>query len=123
MMLDPTNPNTTPTRHTLGKYLFKGSYIGDGLKGLLKEGGSKRIEAARQLFEGLGGKLESFHFAFGDDDLIVIFEVPDNASAAAMSLVINSTGAARGNVMVLLTPEEIDQAAQKTVSYRAPGQS
>jgi uncharacterized protein with GYD domain len=107
----------------MGKYLFKGSYIGDGLKGLLKEGGSKRIEAARQLFEGLGGRLESFYFAFGDDDLIVIFEVPDNASAAAVSLVINSTGAARGSVMVLLTPEEIDAAASKSVTYRAPGQA
>jgi len=105
------------------KYLFQGSYVENGLKGLLKEGGSKRVEAARQLFEGLGGKLEAFYFAFGSDDLFIIFELPDNISAVAVSLVVNSTGAARGHVTVLLTPEDIDQASKKSVSYRPPGQA
>jgi uncharacterized protein with GYD domain len=104
------------------KYLFQGSYIGDGLKGLLKEGGTKRIEAARQLFESMGGKLESFHFALGNNDIFVIFELPDNASATAVSLVINASGAAAGKVTVLLSPEEVDQASQKSVNYRPPGQ-
>ena len=104
------------------KYLFQGSYVGDGLKGLLKEGGTKRVEAARQLFESMGGKLESFHFALGDHDIFVIFELPDNASATAVSLVINASGAAAGKVTVLLSPEEVDQASQKSVNYRPPGQ-
>jgi uncharacterized protein with GYD domain len=104
------------------KYLFQGSYVGDGLKGLLKEGGSKRVEAARQLFESMGGKLESFHFALGNHDIFVIFELPDNASATAVSLVINASGAATGKVTVLLSPEEVDQASQKSVKYRPPGQ-
>lgn len=105
------------------KYLFQGSYIGDGLKGLLQEGGSKRVEAAKQLFEGLGGKLEAFYFAFGEEDLVVLCELPDNVSAAAFSLKINSSGAAQGRVTVLLTPEEIDQAVKKSVNYRPPGQA
>ena len=106
----------------MAKYLFQGSYIGEGLKGLLKEGGTKRIEAAQQLFSSLGGKLESFYFAFGEDDLIIIFELPDNVSAATFSLFINSTGTAKGKVTVLLMPEEIDKAVIKSPTYRAPGQ-
>ncbi len=104
------------------KYLFQGSYIGDGLKGLLKEGGTKRVEAARQLFESMGGKLESFHFALGDHDIFVVFELPDNVSAAAVSMVINASAAAAGKVTVLLSPEEVDQASHKSVNYRPPGQ-
>ena len=92
------------------------------LKGLLKEGGSKRVEAARQLFESMGGKLESFNFALGNNDIFVIFELPDNTSAAAVSLVINASGAANGKVTVLLSPEEVDQASFKSVNYRPPGQ-
>ncbi len=106
----------------MAKYLFQGSYIGEGLKGLIKEGGSKRVEAAHQLFGSMGGKLESFYFAFGEDDLIVIFDVPDNVSAATISIFLNSTGTAKGKVTVLLTPEEIDRVATKSLTYRAPGQ-
>lgn len=105
------------------KYIFQGSYVGEGLKGLVKEGGSKRVEVAKQLFSSLGGKLEAFYFAFGEDDLVIIFEVPDNASAAAVSLAVNASGAAQGKVTVLLTPEEVDQATKKTLSYRPPGQA
>ena len=92
------------------------------MKGLIKEGGSKRVEAAHQLFGSMGGKLESFYFAFGEDDLIVIFDVPDNVSAATISIFLNSTGTAKGKVTVLLTPEEIDRVATKSLTYRAPGQ-
>jgi uncharacterized protein with GYD domain len=95
------------------KYLFQGAYIGDGLKGLAVEGGTPRVEAARQLFASLGGTLEHFYFAFG----------PDNLSATAFSLAINNTGKARGYVTPLMTPEEMDQAVTKSPAYRAPGES
>jgi uncharacterized protein with GYD domain len=104
------------------RYLFRGSYVGDGLKGLLKEGGSRRVAAARQLIEGLGGRLESFDFAFGGDDIVVIFELPDNVSATALSLAVNGSGAAHGSITVLLTAAEVDRATQQTVNYRPPGQ-
>jgi len=61
------------------------------------------------------------YHAFGGTDLYTIVDVPDNVSAAAISLVVNAGGGAATQVVVLLTPEEIDQATKKTVPYRAPG--
>jgi uncharacterized protein with GYD domain len=105
------------------KYLFRGAYIDEGLKGLATEGGTPRVEAARQLFGSLGGTLECFYFAFGAEDLLVICDLPDNVSAAAFSLAINSSGKARGHVTPLMTPEEMDQVIAKSPAYRAPGES
>ena len=105
------------------KYLFQGSYIGEGLKGLATEGGTPRVEAAKKLFGSLGGTLECFYFSFGAEDLVVICDLPDNVSAAAFSLAINNSGKARGRVTPLLTPEEIDQVITKSPHYRAPGES
>ncbi len=107
----------------MAKFLFQGSYIGDGMKGLLREGGTPRIDAAKKLFTSLGGKLECFYFAFGAEDLVVICDLPDNVSALAFSLAINGSGMAKGHVTVLATVEEVDAAIKKTPQYRAPGQS
>ncbi len=104
------------------KYLAHASYTVEGLKGLLKDGGSKRREVVAQLAKGLGGTLEAFYYAFGDDDIFAIVDLPDNVSATATSLVINAAGAAKMKLTVLLTPEEVDQATKKTVDYRPPGQ-
>ena len=70
----------------MAKYLVKASYTASGAKGLLNEGGSARRDAATQLLESLGGKVESFYFAFGSNDAYVVVDMPDNASAAAASL-------------------------------------
>jgi len=104
------------------KYLIQANYVGEGLKGLLKEGGSSRRAAIEKLFESVGGKVEAFYYAFGDTDLFIVADVPDNVSAAALSLTVNATGAATTKVTVLLTAEEMDAAAKKTPNYRAPGQ-
>jgi uncharacterized protein with GYD domain len=109
------------TEETMPRYLIEASYTLEGVKGLTKEGGSKRREAASAAIQGLGGKVESFYFAFGDPDAIVIADLPDNASAAAASLAINASGAVNVKTRVLLTTEEIDSAVKKTVNYRAPG--
>ncbi len=103
------------------KYLFEGRYNVEGAKGVAREGGSGRREAIQKLFEGLGGKLESLYFAFGDVDAYVIGDLPDNESAAAVSLAVNQSGLAGARVVVLLTPEDIDKAGKKSVNYRAPG--
>lgn len=103
------------------KYLVQANYVGEGLKGLVKEGGSSRRAAVEKLFGSLGGRLEAFYYAFGDTDLFVIGDVPDNVSAAALSLIVNAAGGATTKTTVLLTPEEIDAAAKKTPSYRPPG--
>jgi uncharacterized protein with GYD domain len=105
----------------MAKYLLEASYTTEGLKGVLKDGGTKRRAAAEETVRGLGGKVEAFYFAFGDHDAYVIVDVPDNVSAAAASLAVNASGAVRVRTTVLLTPEEVDQATKKTVTYRAPG--
>src|SRR5882672_7252642 len=102
------------------KYLINGSYTESGAKGLLKEGGSKRRATVKAFTEKLGGKLESFHFAFGTSDFYIIVDLPDAASAAAVSLTVGASGAASCHTTVLLTPEEIDAATKKSVDYRPP---
>ena len=104
------------------KYLIQGSYTEQGLKGLLKEGGSKRREAVEHLFKAVGGTLETFYFAFGVNDIFIIANVPSNVDATALSLIVNASGAVKVNVTVLITLEEVDQAIKKTVTYRPPGQ-
>lgn len=104
------------------KYLYQANYVGEGIKGLLKEGGSSRRAVVEKLVTSLGGTVEAFYYAFGDTDLYVIGDLPDHAAAAALALTVSSTGAVALKTTVLLTPEELDQAAQKTPTYRAPGQ-
>ena len=104
------------------KYLFQGTYIGDGLKGLLTEGGSKRRETVEQTVRGMGGTLEAFYYAFGEDDVFAILDLPDNVTTAAFALTINRSGAVRVKTTVLLTPEEVDQVTKKSIDYRPPGQ-
>lgn len=104
------------------KYLFQGSYTEQGVKGLVKEGGSKRREVMDQVANGLGGKLEAFYYAFGGDDLVIIVDLPSAIDATAVSLFINARGAFKSRTTVLITPEEVDAATKKTVNYRPPGQ-
>ncbi len=105
----------------MAKYLLEVNYVGDGVKGLLKEGGTKRRAAAEKAAKSLGGKVEAFYFAFGDTDAYVIADMPDNVSAAAISLTVAASGAATARTTVLMTPAEMDEAASKTPVYRAPG--
>jgi uncharacterized protein with GYD domain len=105
----------------MAKFLLKASYTTEGVKGVLKGGGSARREAVQQTVEGLGGSLDGFYFAFGDTDAYVVVDLPDNATAAAISLVVNAAAGAQVTTVPLLTPEEADEAAKKSVEYRPPG--
>jgi len=104
------------------KYLFEANYVGDGIKGLMREGGTKRRDAVVEALKSVGGTLDTFYYAFGDTDVLGVFDIPDQANAAALSLMINSTGAVNLHMKPLMTPEDIDEAAKKTPSYRPPGQ-
>jgi len=104
------------------KYLIQASYVPEGLKGLLKEGGTSRRTAVEKATKSVGGTLETFYYAFGEDDVCAIAELPDNTAAAALALTINATGLVALKTTVLLTPEEVDAAVKKTPKYRAPGQ-
>ena len=105
----------------MGKYLWQANYVGEGLKGLLKEGGSSRRAVVEKIIDSMGGKLEAFYYAFGKTDLYAIVEMPDNVSVAAFALTVAASGAVTLKTTVLMTPEEIDKAAKKTPSYRPPG--
>ena len=105
----------------MAKYLVVASYTADGIKGIMSKGGSARRDAVAKMASGLGGKVESFYFAFGEGDAYVTVELPDNVSAAAVGLAVSATGLASTKTIVLLTPEEIDKAAKIQVGYKAPG--
>ena len=103
------------------KYLLQVSYTAEGVKGLLKDGGTKRKAAAQKLVESLGGKLELVYFAFGDCDTYAIADLPDAASAAAISMTLAASGMITAKTTVLLTPEEVDAAVKKSPTYTPPG--
>jgi uncharacterized protein with GYD domain len=105
----------------VAKYLIEANYTQQGIKGVQSGGGSSRRDAIAQMVEGVGGKLEGLYFAFGERDVYVIVDLPDNESATAVALTVNSAGGAAVRTVVLLTPEEVDAAAQRSVDYRPPG--
>jgi uncharacterized protein with GYD domain len=105
----------------MAKYLVEARYTAEGAKGLAREGGTGRRAAAAKAVEGFGGKIEAFYYAFGDVDAYVIFDVPDNVSAAALSLAVGQSGGINTKTVVLMTPEEMDQAGKKAVDFRPPG--
>jgi uncharacterized protein with GYD domain len=105
----------------MAKYLYIGSYTADGAKGALKDGGSARREAARHAVESVGGRLESYYFAFGTDDFFVTFEAPSAAAAAALALTVGGSGAVSGRTIPLIMPEELDAASKIAADYSPPG--
>lgn len=105
----------------MAKFLVKASYTAEGAKGVQSAGGTSRRDAVAKLVEGLGRSLESFYFAFGETDAYVVVDLPDNDTAAAASIAVNAAGGATSEVVVLMTPEEIDAAAKLSVDYRPPG--
>ena len=105
----------------MAKYLYEGRYSAEGIKGVLKEGGTGRRAAVEAALKGLGGKIESMYYAFGETDVYVIVDAPDNVTAAAIGMGIASTGTVGLKTTVLLTVDEIDEAGKKTLTFRASG--
>ena len=105
----------------MAKYLVEASYTREGVSGVQAKGGSSRRDAVAEMAAGLGGKVESFYFGFGERDAYVVVELPDNEAAAAVALAVNASGGATVKTTVLLTPEQVDEAAKRSVDYRPPG--
>ena len=105
----------------MAKYLVIGSYTAEGAAGVLREGGSGRLEAARQAVASVGGKLEALYWGFGADDFYGIVELPSHAAATAASLKISSSGSSRVRTVPLMTAEDIDAAAKLSPAFRPPG--
>ena len=106
----------------MAKYLLKASYTADGLRGVMAAGGTSRVKALERAVGGVGGTLESFHFAFGADDVYLIVDLPDHAAAIALTAAVLSSGAiSRYETVVLLEPSEVDSATKVSVDYKPPG--
>ena len=103
------------------KFMVRASYSTEGLRGLVKEGGTARRDAVRAAVESAGGRLETFLFGFGEGDLYLIVDVPDQETMTAISLAIGASGALAPHTTALLTPEQVDAAVSKNVTYRPPG--
>ena len=104
------------------KYMIQASYNAEGTKGLIRDGGVTRREAAKGLIESLGGTMESFYYALGEDDAFLIVEMPDHPSLVAVMLAIGASGLVTGKSTALFSAEEMDEATKKTANYRGPGQ-
>jgi uncharacterized protein with GYD domain len=103
------------------KYLWQASYTSDGIGGVLEGGGSARKTAVEKMITDLGGSMESFYFAFGGHDVYVVVDLPDAETAAAAAMTVGASGAVEIETVALLTPEQVDAAAKKSVSYQRPG--
>jgi uncharacterized protein with GYD domain len=105
----------------MAKYMIQASYTKEGISGVLKDGGSGRRDAIEKMITGAGGSIESLYFAFGDNDVYVIMDLPDAETAAAIAMTVGAAGSVEIQTTALLTPEQVDEAAKKSVSYRPPG--
>jgi uncharacterized protein with GYD domain len=105
----------------MAKLLWHGSYSEQGARALVEEGGTKRRAGVDQAVTAMGGTLESMYFAFGDDDFYATVDMPDNVSGAAVSLAAAQAGAVRLKTVVLLTAEDLDEAAKRAHEYQGPG--
>ena len=105
------------------EFLIEASYTAEGAKGIAKDGGTKRRTTIGELAKKSGGAMEAFYFAFGSADVYVIVDLPDIASAMALSLAVNSSGAVKLKTIPLISPEEVDAASKQQVNYKAPGQA
>ena len=103
------------------KYLIQASYTVSGEEGVRAKGGTDRRNAIADTVKSVGGTLECVYYEFGEHDAFSIVDLPDNESAASLALIINASGGARVQTTVLLTPEQVDEAAHSAVTYRPPG--
>jgi uncharacterized protein with GYD domain len=103
------------------KYLFQARYTPQGEEGVRAKGGSDRRDAVADTMRSVGGELECLYFQFGEHDAFAIVDLPDDEAAAAVSLIENAAAGATISVTTLLTPEQMDEAAGRAVSYRPPG--
>jgi uncharacterized protein with GYD domain len=104
------------------KYLIQASYTTEGIQGLVGDSASGRRADVQEAVRAVGGRVEAFYYAFGHDDVIIILDLPDNITAAAVGLNTAGSGAVRVRTTPLLTVEEVDKALEVKMRYRAPGQ-
>src|SRR5438094_10576952 len=85
------------------KYLVEGSYTVEGLKGLIKDKASGRAAAIQKAAQSLGGKMDEIYYAFGDNHVILLLDMLDNVTVAALLITFASTCLARVKTPPLLS--------------------
>ncbi|MCY7286712.1 MAG: GYD domain-containing protein [Cryobacterium sp.] len=105
----------------MSKYMFEVTYTPEGVKGIQQAGATSRVAAISDMCSGLGGSLDSFHFAFGGVDAFVVCDLPDDGAAAAAAFTVGASGSTQVRTIKLLTVEEADAAVGRSVAYRPPG--
>ena len=103
------------------KYLFEANYLPEAVRGLKNAGAASRLAAVNEMCKGVGGSVDSFHFAFGKVDAYVVCDFPDDEAAAAAAFTVGASGVTKVRTIKLLTIEEADAALARSVEYRAPG--
>jgi uncharacterized protein with GYD domain len=91
------------------------------VRAVAERGGTARRDATAHTLESLGGRLEAFYFAYGDTDVYIIGELPDEAAAVSASLAVNATGLIASTTIPLIEPEVVDESAKRSPDYRPPG--
>lgn len=103
-------------------YLLQATYASESWAALIKNP-QNRQEVVRPTIERLGGRLVASYFAFGESDIYTIVELPDNVTAAACSIAVSASGAAKAiKTTPLLTHEEAVAFMTKAadVGYQPP---
>ncbi|HUP03294.1 MAG TPA: GYD domain-containing protein [Bryobacteraceae bacterium] len=104
------------------KFLVQAKYTSQGIQGLVNDSATGRRADVQSAVKAAGGQVEAFYYAFGEDDVISIVDLPDQITAAAFSLTISGTGAVNVKTTPLLTVEDVDKALDLQMKYRAPGE-
>jgi|TARA_B100000959_G_scaffold264668_1_gene305392 uncharacterized protein with GYD domain len=120
---DPRN-SRDHWRRTMPAYLYQGSYSSDALRALVTNPEDRSV-AARAVIEANGGTMTGCWMAFGEDDIIVIADMPDDESMAGAALAISSTGAiVGGRTTKLLTMDQavasMGKAGAVMKAYKPP---
>jgi uncharacterized protein with GYD domain len=103
------------------KFLIKGTYTAEGMKGLKKDKASGREKAVGAAAKALGGKIDGIWFSLGEADVYLVVDLPSHVHIAALASNVCASGLVRTSTVTLLTVAEMDQALGEKVTYRAPG--
>lgn len=103
------------------KFLIKGSYTAEGLKGLQKDKASGREHAISAACSALGGKLDAIYYALGDDDVFVVVDLPSHVQVSSLCVTVGASGMVSTRTVPLLTVAEMDKALGDRANYRPPG--
>jgi uncharacterized protein with GYD domain len=103
-------------------YLLQAAYTNEAWSNLVKNP-QNRVDAIRPVVERLGGKLVDAWFAFGDYDVILICDMPNNVGAAALSMAASAGGAVKAaKTTPLMTVSEAVEAMKRAsgAGYQPP---